>query len=79
MTAFGVDATDVLVVYGEVGQTVELAVAVGSFATVEAQGLNIKSRVTKVCFLLSLPVSISGNLPGSSNHQSQNHTRHPHS
>jgi len=60
MTAFRVDATDVLVIYGDVGQTVELAVAVGSFATVEVQGLSITSRIIKVCFLLSLLVSISG-------------------
>lgn len=77
MTAFRVDAADVLVIYGDVGQTVEFAVAVGLFATVEAQGLSIKSRVIRVCFLLSLLVSISGYFPGSSNHQSQNHTRHP--
>lgn len=80
MTTFEVDGTDLLIIYGDIGQTVELAIAVGSFASVETQGgLSIKSRVTVVCFLVSLLVLTSEYLPGSSDHQFRNHIGHSYS
>lgn len=84
MTTFEVDGTDLLIIYGDIGQTVELAIAVGSFASVETQGgLSIKSHVTVVCFLVSLLVLTSEvtseHLSGSSDHQFRNHIGHSYS
>jgi hypothetical protein len=48
MTSLELDGTDVLVVYGDIGQTAELAFPVPSSSSVKAEGSDVRTRVSGV-------------------------------
>jgi hypothetical protein len=57
MTTLEVDGTDVLVIYGDIGQTAELAFPASPSAGVKVEGWNVKTRVAGVGRLVFLHCS----------------------
>ena len=61
MTAFDVDGTDVLVIYGDIGQTAEVAFPTGSSTSMKVEGLSASTRIAGVRYLLLLSFPPSDN------------------
>lgn len=48
MTSLSVDGADVLVIYGDEGQTAEVALVTKSNVQIKATGLSVKSKIAEV-------------------------------
>lgn len=64
MTSLSVDGADVLVIYGDQGQTAELAFTVGANAQVKPTGVSVKTRITEVSITLIVLRYHSKRVPG---------------